>query len=1270
MRICRKSKPVNDSKTVNEPFAYLDLLDDNTPKAFPEYDGEARILKKQIDNPSVRNIAVVAKYGAGKSSVINTYLCNHRNGKGKKKGFEKLDKPENNQYARITLSTFNSAKYDESDIERSILQQLLYSRNKTEFPNSAIKRTYITPKWHSWGVGFLVTIFIIASVLFGMEVTGTHMFAVEVTLVKYSFLGIAAVTFLALAFNFIHYQKFSRIKYQDFEVDVHDDDSKADTLCLINKFIDEVLYFFECVDIDLVIFEDLDRLPTPEIIFTKLRELNTVINGSRKRDGKVTFLYAVKNDLFKTEEERAKFFDFILPVVPIINPVTTDETLRGKVDALVRKNAKMRLHDRFIKGISGYIPDMRILKNTFNDYVIMFNKIIEDKHAGKDLSPEKLFALCLYKNLFPSDYALLEKNDGLIPRVINMTELRKKCVKSTENELSELKEKLQKLQGARVTSFAELKALFYGQIAGMPKGNGSGNTDALTITTFEGLNFSSVKHPIITLQGTYYQNQYHVIFHTVTLPKGQTEIRTPSGERYIDVENTIKEREQNGIGLAQKRIEELEKQKLEMQGRTFAEIIAKEGVDFCAWNTLKEEFLTKAVEEDDKKIGQEGIFAFLRFLVANDYIDEHYLKYTSNYKALSITSEDFRFVMSVQRHEQNFEYVPDNISGVVARLGDVDFKHTSALNKKLLESMEEVKLISKSENSKKFENFVNLLADTTKADTFTALRKYVQTSDKQKCEALLKIVIPQRPTFCAEILTANELTVEKKDIVFVCTIKYGGTNYRAENIENRLSEYISGHSDYLGLFNSVGDEGKVIKFLAEVVPCFKKLSKDGQDGAIQRDIVANWRYHLTLENLEIIFGIENASGEKSDFYTKNYDVIISSDKLDVAEYVSENLNHYAKTVLLNPKVSCANEPLDRMTFLVKTTEIDIETKKEIIKKSKVKFADIMEFDEALFVTLFDNDSVEPTWANVLYAFEKKGLECVKTYLIRHKKIDGKFIEGEKGSENHTKFLQALVCNVTATEIDDIAKTMSVDCPVTLLTKTEVADDVLAAFIGAGKVKFENTDLTTICSKPKSLCAYLKKHDAKITENLDAFFDCALPQQNTQTVQVSKNINGIQQRVNEQQISYSEKANANAIIAAVLACIGTNAKTKKFLVEKCAPIIQISGHEKIYSDFIINERGIVSADVLWQFASSTISANEKLTILDHCNYGGILRNAQKIKAFLLSVGEPYTELFGNKKNARIEINDNTGKLLPVLKEVNLIVHFRKSPSRDEYNVVAV
>lgn len=53
----------------------------NVPRSYEEYCTEAAILDYEINSKGVQNIAVSAVYGAGKSSVIKTYLEGYRSKK-------------------------------------------------------------------------------------------------------------------------------------------------------------------------------------------------------------------------------------------------------------------------------------------------------------------------------------------------------------------------------------------------------------------------------------------------------------------------------------------------------------------------------------------------------------------------------------------------------------------------------------------------------------------------------------------------------------------------------------------------------------------------------------------------------------------------------------------------------------------------------------------------------------------------------------------------------------------------------------------------------------------------------------------------------------------------------------------------------------------------------------------------------------------------------------------------------------------------------------
>ena len=56
------------------PFNLQNIdLPTNTPKVYEEYLPYVSVLEKKIKDPEVKNIGIVAPYGAGKSSLIATF---------------------------------------------------------------------------------------------------------------------------------------------------------------------------------------------------------------------------------------------------------------------------------------------------------------------------------------------------------------------------------------------------------------------------------------------------------------------------------------------------------------------------------------------------------------------------------------------------------------------------------------------------------------------------------------------------------------------------------------------------------------------------------------------------------------------------------------------------------------------------------------------------------------------------------------------------------------------------------------------------------------------------------------------------------------------------------------------------------------------------------------------------------------------------------------------------------------------------------------------
>lgn len=83
---------------------------------------------------------------------------------------DQLGDSKENKYIKVSLASFNDKDYDdESAVERSILQQLFYSRNKRELPNSTVERTNKSSIGAVIGMAILLALFVLSLTLMSIE---------------------------------------------------------------------------------------------------------------------------------------------------------------------------------------------------------------------------------------------------------------------------------------------------------------------------------------------------------------------------------------------------------------------------------------------------------------------------------------------------------------------------------------------------------------------------------------------------------------------------------------------------------------------------------------------------------------------------------------------------------------------------------------------------------------------------------------------------------------------------------------------------------------------------------------------------------------------------------------------------------------------------------------------------------------------------------------------------------------------------------------------
>ncbi|WP_426128741.1 P-loop NTPase fold protein [Pseudomonas sp. DWP1b1] len=398
----------------------------NADKAIPKSDGAfepltpvllggsqadryASVFLHALRNEQVRNIALTGGYGAGKSSVIRTFF----------------DRYPEFKHVLISLATFTqespAGRDAEADlmsrIEETIVQQLLYAVPAKKLPKTRLKRI-VQASNTSIALHTVFFALLIVSVL-RMYLPSVNMLPkIDPAWLVPALMRIPDWIALIFAGASGLYILHSVLKYLSlFSIDgLTLKGGKLEAThhgSVLHKNVDEIIYCFERSDIDVVVIEDLDRFGIQDVFF-RLREINFTIRQSPQIKRPVHFIYAIRDELFSVGE-KTKFFDLVIPVIPVVSSENSGEKMLDLLRAERFKSVFGSLDRGLIETVCDYIDEMRLIKNIVNEFDI-FSSLLGDR--GVVLDANKLFAMVVVRNLYPEAFADLIKRRGAIYSVI------------------------------------------------------------------------------------------------------------------------------------------------------------------------------------------------------------------------------------------------------------------------------------------------------------------------------------------------------------------------------------------------------------------------------------------------------------------------------------------------------------------------------------------------------------------------------------------------------------------------------------------------------------------------------------------------------------------------------------------------------------------------------------------------------------------------------------------------------------------------------------
>lgn len=945
-------------------------------------------IKWALNNKKIKNIALTGTYGSGKSSILYT--------------FQNAYKKEYS-YLNISLATFNIGRDDNLEdkinlIEQSILQQMIYHVKDKLIPDSRFKRIKNLKTNKLYLLSSLMVVWVLSLIIvllpeslclytwlsyfydnWYQTLRNTSLFIIV----------FGAIYFLASFIRIMYNSQFNKfnIKSGEFEISPKLDSS------ILNKHLDEILYFFEVTDFNVVIIEDLDRFQSVEI-FTKLREINILINSSKQINRHITFIYAIKDDMFGKNESRTKFFDFIIPVIPVINSSNSLEIFADKL-----KKANINIEDNFLSEITLFIDDMRLLKNIFNEFILY-----KEKLGGIDININKLLGVIIYKNLYPDDFSLLHKNEGLVYNAFDeKPNLISSATTEIDDEIEKINDEIEKIEKTQTESIEELRALFISfLIKKIPE-----NAIALKINSkrynFNSLNSEEVFNLLLSVNNIeyYFISSGYDGQYTNATNISFSSILDKEKRNYKTRETIIKNGKSIELEKLRLSIEKLNSTKRELKSYSLSELLNLQKHSF---------FLSEEI----------SIEKLLVYLLRYGYIDEMYYSYISFFYEGSIAKTDMDFVFSIKnKFALNFNFELKKVPEVIKKIRPTEFNNIEILNYSLLDY-----LLENLSYSGELSSILNLISKSS-STSLTFLDGYIENG--KHLPVFIEELCKVWKNIWEFVEISSKFSVQKKGVFLKLIIQ----NCNVEEIfllnkKSLLSNYIAKNETFLTLM--CNDEEKAIRVIKKLNVKFKKIQSPIGSEKIFNFIIENNYYEINESMIELIIK-EKANPELhllDSLAYMNYTTIMNSNIESLIKNVNENILEYIYSVFLIIDKN-KDEVESNLIKLLNNEKIDDEGKIEIIKKQNTKITKIDSIHNGLWHNVVDKSKIVANWDNVIKYFENNELD---EHIIEFLDTEENSIELAKAKLNSTllsdsnkKMLEKiLLCDeITLTNYNNLIK---------------------------------------------------------------------------------------------------------------------------------------------------------------------------------------------------------------------------------------------------------
>lgn len=1046
---------------------YKDLAPIDDAKGCAE---QINALQWAINRRNVKNIALTGPYGSGKSSIINTFL--------------NLNPASAEKSIRISLASFKGALTESASkqtgntspkllsggcadnelLAEEILKQLFYKVEQKEIPQSRYRKPHkvcygsILLSLMLWIAVCLVFFFVFwpesITDCYEAVIAAGEKCKMAPWLSSSLFIGMLCGILVIMAKVIQLFACRMSIK----EIKVPGAGTLKEKECsqnsVFNKNMDEIVYFFEETKYTLVFIEDLDRFNNTTI-FAQLRDLNILLNNYDAIHRKIVFVYAIRDNMF-CDTERTKFFDFIIPVIPVINSTNSGEILLKMLQTEDASGFKHDITQEYILDVAPYISDMRVLQNIYNEFLIY--KATLKVQQGLTLNDQLMMSLIVFKNLFPSHFADLQEEKGIVKRAFEDKEAFLEHEREElANEIECRKNVLENIEADALKDEQEVKvAMLYA----MTKGQGIATQLKFNYTEYYGDSIiqNSFDMSELLKSGTW----------SITFVPFRGGSRTMS---HSDVSKIACE--------YMERLEYLQHAEAEKQARLQNEIETLKNdsrkLPSLSLKLLCEKYGASKIFSDDIRCNE-----LLVFMLRRGYIDEKYTDYINFFKGNSITTADMNYILSVKNQTPKlFTYTLTKCDQIISRLQPHEFSERAVLNFNLLEHMLE---------ERKYDDKLYILIEqlsNESRDSWQFIDEFVDITEHLR--DFVQILSSKWARFWDDIYHNTVLTYERKLFYLSMMCRFCDLEALAVlNSAGLLAAFYVEHEDILQKLSPDLAERNV-HIIATLKISFRKINIDNVPVVLLDYIFDNNCYELNADMISRVVAYKNAS-LCDGLDTKNYTTITTLGYLPLIDYVHDNLDEYIRKIFMKSKNT--QESSSATACLLAHCFEDLPLCEEIITHQEcvLESFDAICYDQieekqeavrAVWNLLLSQNKIQLSWTNIFSYWEEFSLtSAVLEFVSNHADV---LAEKDHNILDDSFKIAFILSDIDAKTFEKLIDCLRMDDYNIALT--DISDDKLRIMIKDHFFAFSEETYQELEDCSPDLCAEF------ILQNQDVFEEC-------------------------------------------------------------------------------------------------------------------------------------------------------------------------------------